>query len=65
MRYDGNEDSNCSTGQAGVPGYQVPVGLSCQPVQVCSLASESEPDEKTGHEIDRDLALATSKLGVE
>jgi hypothetical protein len=25
----------------------------------------SEPDEKTGHEIDRDLALATSKLGVE
>ena len=27
--------------------------------------SESEPDQKTGHEIERDLALATSKLGLE
>ena len=30
-----------------------------------SLASESEPDQRTGQEIERDLALATSKLGLE
>ena len=30
-----------------------------------NLSSESEPDQKTGHEIERDLALGTSKLGLE
>ena len=30
-----------------------------------SLASESEPDQRTGQEIERDIALATSKLGLE
>ena len=65
VRYGGNEDSNCSNGPACVPGHQVPVGLSCQPVQVCSLSSESESDEKTGRENDWDLALATSKLGLD